>query len=338
MPPASSQQRPSPQAQSNELTNNNVLIITGGFIMALPLSASGSTQPVRLIIGDQTELLQQTGLCVFAVDGSVLVTTGESGFPAAVRMFPGQANGNIPPTFSLQGPHTQLSNPWGVLILQLPDFSPPPELRLWVVNTADGITTPGYITSYAATGGDQQPINQIGGASTRINSPMNLAVGTALVSGSFASIYVTQRLSPQILAFPVEASGDVAPARLLDGPQTGLTDVWGRVAFDGLGNLYVCDRGDGNPGVLVFADGTSGDVAPSGIIRGSQTQLQELHDIAVSSTDEIYVLSRDPQTGWVRVLVFAAGATGNVSPVRVIEPPVQGFTVYSMCIYEAPAS
>jgi hypothetical protein len=331
-PPPRHRRRPRPDSLPSDQ-----LIISGGFVMVLPLSANGPTQPASLILGDQTALFQQMGLCVFGVEGDVFATTGEYGSPGDVVMFPSGATGNTPPGFTLQGPATQLLNPWGVLMLQMPDFSPGPNLRLWVANTPNQGGPGAYITSYPAAGGDQTPISTIAGGSTQLNSPKNLSVGVALVEGSFATLYVTQGVPPWVLAFPVEATGDVAPVRFLGGDQTGLTDVWGKAAFDNNGKMYVCNRGT-NPAVLVFASGASGNVAPVGVLSGTLTQLQELHDIDVSSAGEIYVLTRNPQTSWVTVLVFAAGATGNVAPVRVIEPPIQGFNVYSMCIYEEPVT
>jgi hypothetical protein len=99
----------------------------------------------------------------------------------------------------------------------------------------------------------------------------------------------------------------------------------GGIAIDGAGNTYVVDTNySGNdvssyPGyVLVFAAGANGNVLPTRVIAGPRTRLTAPYGIAVNSRGVIYVTNYADSSPNPEILIFAAGANGNIKPIRTI--------------------
>lgn len=87
--------------------------------------------------------------------------------------------------------------------------------------------------------------------------------------------------------------------------------------FDADGNLYVANGNN----VLVFHHGADGNQAPMRVIGGNATGLSANFAIAVDPAGVIYSGTRytaqfQPPDAYISV--FAAGAHGNVSPIRTI--------------------
>lgn len=87
--------------------------------------------------------------------------------------------------------------------------------------------------------------------------------------------------------------------------------------------VYVANAG--GPYVTVYGSGAIGNVAPIQYIHGKKTGLQEPWGIAVDASRNIYLADVfGGYQGEGSVAVFAAGATGNVSPSQVITGPNTG--------------
>ncbi len=69
--------------------------------------------------------------------------------------------------------------------------------------------------------------------------------------------------------------------------------------------------------IEVFAPGAATGAAATAIITGSATQLIDPQDLAVDTAGNLYVANYQDD-GVSQILVFAAGATGNVAPARTI--------------------
>lgn len=81
--------------------------------------------------------------------------------------------------------------------------------------------------------------------------------------------------------------------------------------------IYVTNlarSGSGAPSVTVYPADRSGNVPPSEVIAGPQTQLSEPDGIVVSNGGEIYVADSDTD----EIVGFQRGATGDVAPDVVI--------------------
>ena len=136
-------------------------------------------------------------------------------------------------------------------------------------------------------------------------------------------VYVTstrpQRVS-SITAYPIAASGNVAPAIDIAGAATGLVDATG-VAVDAEHNIYASNIDAGSEtisDVLVFVAGSNGDVAPLQTSGGAHTELEFAWGIAVDTGGNIYVANQALSGAPSSVNVYAAGANGDVAPVRRI--------------------
>ena len=206
------------------------------------------------------------------------------------------------------------------------DGGPTGGRRIYAVNynSANGSDN---VTSYPASGaGDVAPIGKIAGPTTKLAGIVQLAfdgTGKAYVLGKNGLVDGTQSIE----VFAAGANGDVAPIATIAGSSTGLgaavslaVDVAGKIYVAGSIPCATCTSAT-HPGIMVFAAGANGNVAPQQVIAPAvypavdNTGLDagDLF-IGVDAAGNIYVADSYSQ----KVLVFAAGATGNVAPIRVL--------------------
>lgn len=81
-------------------------------------------------------------------------------------------------------------------------------------------------------------------------------------------------------------------------------------------SIHVADSA--NNAIYTFPLATNGDVAPTSVIHGPLTGLSAPSGIAEDSSGRIYVLNGGAFPGAPGVTIYAAGASGNVSPVFII--------------------
>lgn len=117
---------------------------------------------------------------------------------------------------------------------------------------------------------------------------------------------------------------------VLSGGKTGLNRPLG-LAVNRDGDLYVANTGANE--ILVFARGSSGDVAPIGRIAGAATQLVAPQALAVDRSGRLYVFdglqtARGAGTAH-HVRVYDANARGNVAPIH-------SYDVATKCWVNAP--
>jgi DNA-binding beta-propeller fold protein YncE len=126
---------------------------------------------------------------------------------------------------------------------------------------------------------------------------------------------------PSITVFPLKASGDTPPLRVIEGPKTQMN--WPALLYydEAHGDLYVANDVDNS--ILVFKSTDSGDVAPTRVIKGPKTGLTNPTGLFL-----------DPRNGelWVSNMgshsasVFARTANGDVAPLRTIRSAPLGKT------------
>ena len=114
------------------------------------------------------------------------------------------------------------------------------------------------------------------------------------------------------------APGDdgTPPTRTLDVGSSGIQFLQA-IAVSPSGQLYTDI--DSSSGILVYAAGASGTDAPVNSIEGIDTQLSFPYALAFDAAGNLWVANR------VSVLEFAAGATGDAVPIRVLTGGVAGF-------------
>ena len=124
-------------------------------------------------------------------------------------------------------------------------------------------------------------------------------------SGEFAA--------PSITVYPLKASGDTPPLRVIQGSKTQLN--WpAHISLDvEHAELYVAD-----PivdGILVFSATSTGNVAPVRILQGPRTGLKNPHGVYVDAkNDEIVVANY----GNHAATIYRRAASGDTPPVRTI--------------------
>lgn len=136
----------------------------------------------------------------------------------------------------------------------------------------------------------------------------------------------------RLLVFAAGANGNVAPFRRIQGQATGLNTPYG-IALDSSRNIYVANYvyiGS----VTVFAVGAHGNVAPIQTISGSNTGLVAPAGIALDAGRNIYVAT-DHGNNSDAMLLFAAGANGNVAPIQTISGSNTGLNASSAIALDA---
>ena len=192
--------------------------------------------------------------------------------------------------------------------------------ELFVVNQSNVV----YVFRKDAEG-DEEPLREIRGPDTGLEDPHGSAIDTVnnlLYVGNFGNAHNTNPEtgeeygsfeSPSITVYPLNASGNAEPIRVIEGPNT-LMNWPSHLAFhEERQELFVANDADSS--ILVFDASAEGDVAPIRVIKGPNTGIQHPPGIALDErTDELFVANMGTPT----VTVFPATANGNVAPLRVV--------------------
>lgn len=264
--------------------------------------------PVATIGGSNTMISYPSSPIAVAVDGSgnsyVLNLTQE------VVVFPPGSNGNVTPSAVITGLGTSVTAPNAMTVDSSGD--------VYVASGSTNVNNGGSVAVYpAGSNGNATPMALISGSNTGIVSPFGIAVDSS------GNIYVGNNSNPsgtpsyEILVFAAGSNGNVAPSATISGSNTGLTGAVG-MALDSADNIYVFNEvgtlTGGNGTILVYPAASKGNVAPSAVISGSNTGLDNedvLFSIALDSSGKIYVSLSQGFEHYPTILVFGAGPTGN---------------------------
>jgi len=118
---------------------------------------------------------------------------------------------------------------------------------------------------------------------------------------------------PSITVYPVNASGDAEPVRVIQGPKT-LMNWPTAIAIDSdHGEMFVAN--DTADLITVYSTTASGDAAPIRTLKGAKTMIKNPTGIAYDAkNEELWVAN----FGNHSATVFKRTATGDVAPLRVI--------------------
>ena len=272
---------------------------------------SSFTEPKRVLGGIKTKLGFNCGLYIDPKTGDVYSVNNDT--VDALVVFPRDAEGNVNPMRELNTPHRT----WGIAVDEQAH-----ELYLTVQYA------PKVVVYRKMAQGDEQPLRVLEGPRTQMEDPHGIAVDTRngwmFVSnhGNKAQWDVAGSGTfelPSITVYPLKASGDTPPVRIIEGPKTQLN--WPATMFvdQERGELYVAnDVGDS---ILVFRVTDSGDAAPIRVVKGSKTQIKSPTGVFVDlKNDELWVSNM----GNHRATVFPRTANGDVPPKRVIRSAPAG--------------
>lgn len=258
-------------------------------------NADGDALPIRTITGPNTGVDGVTDV-VLDAGGNLYESNAAS---SKVHVFAPGANGNVAPIRTLAGPSTGLAVPQGLALDSAGN--------LYVLNTG-GLPANRTITVYApGADGDAAPIRTLTGIQVADGNLNGIGIDL------FDFLYLAEDIPEIISVFAPGANGAVTPVRTISGASTGLV-VPVKLAFDSSNNLYVANGLD----VRIFASGVNGDVAPIGVIGGPSTGISNAFDLGLDESGQLYVGDFPADFSAGSITVYAAGATGNVAPVRTI--------------------
>jgi 6-phosphogluconolactonase (cycloisomerase 2 family) len=141
-------------------------------------------------------------------------------------------------------------------------------------------------------------------------------------------LFLSVQFPPQIAVYSKEASGNDKPLRLIQGPNTRLSDSHG-IAIDSKRKLLFVNNwgniadlkvaGTGRfepPSISVYPLNADGDTPPLRVIQGSKTQLDWPGSMSLEpDTGDLYVANDVGQS----ILVFHQNDQGDAAPSRVIK-------------------
>ena len=157
--------------------------------------------------------------------------------------------------------------------------------------------------------GNANPLRAIEGQKTLISRTMH-AIAMDPIRREFV---VTNPFAESILFFRVDASGEEAPLRVIQGPSTFLKrpDV---VFLDYVNHeVYVPTR---QGAILVFPQDGNGDVAPRRVLHGPKTELSGGGTLAIDTQNNLLIVG-----GQRRFLIFNRTDQGDVAPKAIVTGP-----------------
>jgi hypothetical protein len=273
-------------------------------VTVYPVTASKNAAPIQEILGPATGLDRPTGI---AVDQSANIYVSNFGnlygvHTGSVTAYAAGSTGNASPYMTIT---SNLYNPLGVAVSPL-------DGNVYVMSQ-DVSTDCGGLSVYNFSGKFLGFLS----SSCEAGQPAVDSSGNIYVPERYARDYCTSSyLTSAILIYPPGSYGYGMAPRWICGDNTHLL-IPQQVAVDTAGNVFAVNwpTNGGQPAsVSVYPPGSAGDVAPSQLISGSNTELDYPTGVAVDSNDNIYVTN-----GNNSILVYAAGASGNVAPMRRIK-------------------
>jgi hypothetical protein len=253
------------------------------------LSASGAT--LGKIQGNATGLTEPQSVAVDAA-GQVFVTNKTAD---SITEYADGATGNIAPIATISGSQTGLSSPVGIAIAGS---------DVWVADSDVNGTLERFTVG---SDGNVLPFQSIYGSKTGLVSPQGI-----FLTDDGLTLWVTNNSgSPShdsVTRFDTQDSGNRAPDTTISGTKTQLDDPTAVVADNETGSVWVANQ-DGQSVTEYLG---SGNVAPTTAISGAATKLDGPSGLGLDAIGRLSVAN----AGDGELRVFAAGAHGNVAPIR----------------------
>ena len=227
---------------------------------------------------------------------------------ASVTVYAFGATGNMKPIQDIGGPRTGLTHPHDVAVDR--------DGNVYVVNIA-----PASVTVYpGGATGNVKPIRTIRGPNTALAEPSGIVIDPTTGNLYVSNITGGPFRNGSITVYGPRSKGDVAPLRDIAGPNTALGHP-NCLVLDPSGNVGVTNVLLGNgyqqAWLTFYAAGSTGNVAPTRVIKGALTKLDLPTQIALDSNLNTYIANFNG----VSVTTYAPGASGNVAPLREIKGP-----------------
>ena len=268
------------------------------------------SEPKRRLRGHNTRLEFNCSLYIDPQSGDIYSVNND--MVDRMVVFPSNAEGDMAPMRQLHTPHRT----FGIAVDEEAE-----ELYLTIQH-------PPQVVVYRKTAeGEDLPLRILRGDRTQLEDAHGIAIDTKnnwmFVSnhGAIASKGGRggQFKPPAITVYPLQAKGDTAPLRVIEGPRTRLN--WpALIALDQeSGDLYVAN--DMDHSILVFQATDSGDVAPTRVIKGPKTGILNPTSIFLDTKNgELWVSNMGNHSA----TVYPLTANGDVAPLRTIRSAPAG--------------
>ena len=269
------------------------------------------TEARRVIAGNDTEV--QFNSCVYVDPANGDVYSVENDIGDVIVTFEHDATGNAKPVRKLRVTHRAYA------------MAIDEENQEFFVS----VQHPPQVAVYRkGASGNEKPKRLLIGDKTQLSDSHGMAIDTKrklLFVDNWGNIADDAKPGsgrfgpPSITVYRLNAHGDEAPLRIIQGPKTGL-DWPGAMSLDeNNGDLYVAN--DMGQDLIVFHTGDQGDVAPSRMIKGPRTGLSyPVGVFADSKNHEVWATNIGNSTATVYPIL----ANGDVAPLRVIRSAEEG--------------
>lgn len=273
----------------------------GQAITVYPTSASGNVAPIQTIAGAATGIDLPYDVALDS-SGNIYVTNFDNN---SITVYAAGATGNVAPIARISGSNTYLLDPEGIGI-------DPTNGDIDVLSLNGPGGSPSILIFPPGANGNVAPSAVIAGSKTGLADPVWIALD------AIGNVYDSD-LNSYVNVFAAGSTGNVRPTRKVKGGMTKLATPL-ELTLDSSSNLYVANNGKSS--ITAYASGADGNVAPTQFIKGGMTKLDDVHGVAVDGSHTIYASNGagEPRCTTCSFLaVYAAGATGNVAPIRVIK-------------------
>jgi hypothetical protein len=263
------------------------------------------SEPERVIQGKETELQFNTCMYIDPVNGDIYTVENDIG--DSIKVFSQDASGNTAPKRNLKVTHRAHT----ITVDEQRE-------ELFV-----SVNYPPQVEVYRKTAsGNEKPLRVVTGESTRLADVHGIALdqkANELFVNNWGHISQYNVAGsgrfeePSITVYPLDANGDTAPLRVIQGARTQLDWPGAMFVDPDKGEVYVTNSV--GQSILVFGAKDRGDVAPRRIIKGPKTGLSYPSSLTVDvKNQELWVSN----LGNASATAYPLTANGDTPPVRTI--------------------